>query len=142
MRRIDLELESEIVRLVMAEKWLIGTTARQLGVHHSVVRRVLRQAGLPLPKLRPRPSKLDPYMPFVIETLEKYPKLPASRVWHMLRERGFLVASRGCANSSAWCAPDRRPRRTCGCPHCRASRPRSTGRTLGLSEILWVRVSG
>ncbi len=89
MRRIDEQLEAEIVRLVMAEKWRVGTTAHQLGVHHSVVRRVLRQAGVPLPKLRPRPSKVDPFMPLVLETLEKYPRLPASNVWRMLRERGF-----------------------------------------------------
>ena len=53
------------------------------------MRRVLRQLGVPTPKLQPRPSMIDPYMPFVDETLEKYPKLAASRVWHMLRERGY-----------------------------------------------------
>jgi transposase len=89
MSRIDAELEMEIVRLVLTEKWRIGTVARQLGVHHAVVRRVLRQSGLPQPKLHARPSKIDPYMPFVLQTLEKYPTLPASRLWHMLRERGF-----------------------------------------------------
>jgi transposase len=89
VRRIDAELEAEIVRLVMAEKWRVGTVAHQLGVHHSVVRRVLRQAGLPMPKLKPRPCKIDPFMPLVIETLEKYPTLPASNLWRMLRERGF-----------------------------------------------------
>jgi transposase len=89
VKRIGQEHAAEIVRLVLAEKWPIGTVARQLGVHHSVVRRVLRQVGVPLPKLRPRPSKLDPYMPFVHEQLEKYPTLPASRLWHMLRDRGY-----------------------------------------------------
>lgn len=89
MNKIDPERAAEIVRLVLAEKWPVGTVAHQLGVHHSVVRRVLRHVGVPAPKLRPRPSKLDPYMPFVHETLEKYPTLPASRLWHMLRERGY-----------------------------------------------------
>jgi transposase len=87
--RLGRERAAEIVRLVLAEKWPIGTVARQLGVHHSVVRRVLHQVGVPVPKLRPRPSKLDPYMPFVHETLEKYPTLAASRLWHILRERGY-----------------------------------------------------
>lgn len=89
MSRIDPERAAEIVRLVLAEKWPIGTVARQFGVHHSVVRRVLHQVGVPVPKLRPRPSKIDPYMPFVHETLERYPTLAASRLWHMLRERGY-----------------------------------------------------
>lgn len=89
MRRLDREAEAEIVRLVLAEKWPVGTVAKQLGVHHSVVRRVLSQVGVPIPKLRPRPSMIDPYMPFVRQTLEQYPTLPASRLWLMLRERGY-----------------------------------------------------
>lgn len=83
------ERETEIVRLLLAEKWPIGTVAAQLGVHHSVVRRVLREVGVPLPELAPRRSMLDPYMPFVLETLEQYPDLHVSRVWRMLRERGY-----------------------------------------------------
>lgn len=83
------EREAEMVRLVLAEKWPIGTVAAQLGVHHSVVRRVLREVGVPLPEVAPRRSKIDPYMPFVLEQLEKYPALHASRLWHMLRERGY-----------------------------------------------------
>ena len=89
MKRIDAALEVEIVRLVHAEKWLVGTVATQLGMHHSVVRRVLQRAGAPAPKLAPRPSKIDPYMAFVHATLEKYPRLPASRLWQMLRQRGY-----------------------------------------------------
>ena len=38
-------LEAEILRLHHAEHWPIGTIAAQLRVHHSVVRRVLAQAG-------------------------------------------------------------------------------------------------
>ena len=36
---------AEILRLYHAEKWKPGTLARQLGVHHNTVRRVLAQAG-------------------------------------------------------------------------------------------------
>lgn len=89
MSRLDEQQRSEIVRLVLAEKWPIGTVARQLGVHHSVVRRALRHIGVPIPKLHPRASKLDPYMPFVHAQLEKYPTLPASRLHQMLCERGY-----------------------------------------------------
>lgn len=89
MKRVDAAVEAEIVRLVYAEKWLVGTVASQLGVHHSVVRRALQRAGAPAPKVAPRPSKIDPYMAFVHATLEMYPRLPASRLWQMLRQRGF-----------------------------------------------------
>ncbi len=41
------DIEAQILRYYHAEKWTIGTIARQLHVHHSVVRRVLAQAGLP-----------------------------------------------------------------------------------------------
>ena len=39
---IGREREAEILRLFHAEKWKLGTIARQLGLHHTTVRRVLR----------------------------------------------------------------------------------------------------
>ncbi len=83
------ELEAEILRLHHAEKWLIGTIARQVGVHHCTVRRVLTQAGIPSGKQSVRPSMADPYIGFIQETLEKYPTLTAARLYHMVRERGY-----------------------------------------------------
>ena len=35
------ELEAQILRLHYVEKWRVGTIARQLGVHHGTVDRVL-----------------------------------------------------------------------------------------------------
>jgi len=34
-------------------------------------------------------SKLDPFVPFILETLKKYPSLSAQRVYEMARERGY-----------------------------------------------------
>jgi transposase len=82
------ELEVEILRLSHAEKWPVGTIAVQLGVHHDVVERVLAQDTLP-PSPTPRPRLIDPYVDFVRETWAKYPKLPASRLWAMCRDRGY-----------------------------------------------------
>jgi hypothetical protein len=53
------------------------------------VRQVLAQAGLPRIGLRPRPSRIDPYLPFIHQTLEKFQKLPASRLYVMVHERGY-----------------------------------------------------
>jgi len=50
------DIEAQILRFYHAEKWTIGTIARQLHIHHSVVRRVLAQTGLPLELLRRRPE--------------------------------------------------------------------------------------
>jgi transposase len=83
------ETRAEILRLFYAEKWLIGTIARQLGIHHSVVRRVVETAGAGAICRPVKASIADPYVPLIIETLEKYPKLTASRVWQMARERGY-----------------------------------------------------
>lgn len=86
---IPKKLEAKILRLYHVEKWRVGTLARQLGVHHSTVRRVLAQAGIVMPTNQSRPSMADPYMPFIIETLRKYPTLTAIRLYEMVRERGY-----------------------------------------------------
>src|ERR1700680_2828561 len=83
------DIEAQILRYYHAEKWTIGTIARQLHVHHSVVRRVLAQAGLPGIGAAPRPSQIDAYLPLIRETLEKFPMLTASRLFAMVRERGY-----------------------------------------------------
>jgi transposase len=83
------ELEAQILRLYHAEKWRVGTLARQLGVHHSTVRRVLAQAGVAEARYPSRPSQVDAYLPFMLQTLERYPSLPASRLWAMVVERGY-----------------------------------------------------
>jgi transposase len=86
---IPLAKEAEILRLHHAEQWPIGTIASQLAVHHSTVRRVLAQAGLPEGLQSPRPSIADPYVPFIIETLKKYPQLCSSRLYQMVKQRGY-----------------------------------------------------
>ena len=85
---ISPQIEAEILRLYHAEKWRVGTIVSQLGLHHGVVERVLAQDGAPLPK-RSRPARLDPYIPLIIATWKQYPKLPASRLYEMCRERGY-----------------------------------------------------
>jgi len=47
------DIEAQILRYYHAEKWTAGTIARQLHVHHSVVQRVIAQAGRPLPAADP-----------------------------------------------------------------------------------------
>ena len=86
---ISKELEAKILRYFHVEKWLVGTIASQLGVHHGTVDRVLSQAGFPKLQRAHRRSQLDPFLPFVRETLEQYPRLTASRLWAMVRERGY-----------------------------------------------------
>lgn len=86
---ITAELEAQILRYYHAEKWRIGTIATQLGVHHDTVSRVLAQAGLPRVGAVRRVSVIDPYLPFIHETLKQFPTLTASRLYGMVKERGY-----------------------------------------------------
>ena len=83
------DIEAQILRFYHAEKWTMGTIARQLHIHHSVVRRVLAQAGLPRVGPPPGPSKIDAYLAFICQTLAAFPTLTASRLYVMVHERGY-----------------------------------------------------
>jgi transposase len=86
---ISEENKALIVRLFLVEKWKIGTIARHVGVHHGTVETALHEQGL-LPRAAPSRSRLvDPYMPLLIQTLDKYPTLCASRLFQMVKERGY-----------------------------------------------------
>ena len=101
------DIEAQILRYYHAEKWTVGTIARQLHVHHSVVRRVLAQAGLPRIGAAQRLSPIDAYLPLIRETLEKFPTLTASRLFTMAHERGY----RGSPDHFRHLVAQHRPRR-------------------------------
>ncbi|MEF8723486.1 MAG: IS21 family transposase [Candidatus Accumulibacter delftensis] len=83
------EIEAQILRYYHAERWRIGTIATELHVHRDSVARVLAQAGLPALEPVRRPSAIDPYLPFILETLTLFPRLRASRVYDMVKSRGY-----------------------------------------------------
>jgi transposase len=80
---------AEIRRLYFAEHWKRGTIATQLAVHFDVVERVLGNFGPTAGTPRPEARVLEPYAPFVDETLARYPRLVATRVFDMIVERGY-----------------------------------------------------
>ena len=86
---IDKDIETKILRYHFVEKWRTGTIATQLGIHHGVVDRVLAHAGLPKIERTKRTSMLDPYLPFIIETLATFPTLTAARLYGMAQQRGY-----------------------------------------------------
>ena len=83
------ELRAQILRLYQAERWRIGTIASQLHLHRDTVQRVIAQACVMRPDTPLRPSQIDAYLPFIRETLAKFPTLAASRLHAMVRERGY-----------------------------------------------------
>ena len=84
------DLVAQILRLHGAEKWRVGTIARQLHLHRDTVRRVLALNGAPVLSSPLRPSRIDVYRPFILETLTKFPTLTAARLYVMVGERGYV----------------------------------------------------
>lgn len=87
------ELSAQILRLYQAEHWRIGTIATQLHVHRDTVRRVIETANVLRPAQSLRASQADPYVPFIRETLAKFPTLTASRLHAMVQGRGYAGGS-------------------------------------------------
>ena len=81
---------AEIRRLYFGEHWKIGTLAAALGVHHETVRAALQHGTGGTRRGVSRPSALDPFLPFIRDTLAQYPRLRATRLHEMLRQRGYL----------------------------------------------------
>jgi transposase len=82
-------IEAEVRRLYFAEHWKRGTIATQLSIHPDVVQRILGTFGPKAGTPRTRNLVLEMYHAFIDETLEQYPKLVATRVYDMIRERGY-----------------------------------------------------
>lgn len=87
------DLVAQILRLHTVEKWRVGTIARQLHVHRDTVRRVLAGNCAPVHTSALRPSRIDPYRPFILATLAKFPTLTAARLYAMVTERGYVGGS-------------------------------------------------
>jgi transposase len=85
---ISPEIRAQIRRYFFAEHWKIGTIARELGVHPDAVRNAIevQRLGGSYPV---RPSLVDAYLAFIRETLDQHPRLRATRIYHMARERGY-----------------------------------------------------
>lgn len=85
---IDPELVATIRHLFHAEHWKIGTIAEHLGLHWETVRQALASDRFNRYKIE-KPRLTDPYLDFIRETLERYPRLRATRLYEMLRTRGY-----------------------------------------------------
>jgi transposase len=87
---IDEATSARIRRLFFAEHWKIGTIAAELSVHHDAVRRAIASDGFNRSTTRPVPASLvDPYKAFIQDTLEQHPRLRATRVFEMIKARGY-----------------------------------------------------
>jgi len=85
---ITSETRAEIRRYFFAEHWKVGTIARELSVHPDAVRQAIESDRFHRgPALHS--SILDPYLEFVRQTLDQHPRLRATRLYQMIRDRGY-----------------------------------------------------
>ena len=69
----------------------ISAIARELGIDRKTVRRTIA-GGLEPPVYgprKPRPRRIDPFVPYLRERVTAYPGLTGQRLWRELRERGY-----------------------------------------------------
>jgi transposase len=85
---ISPETRAQIRRYFYAEHWKIGTIARELNVHPDTVRNAIESNRFNLTQTM-RASITDPYMEFVRQTLDQHPRLRATRIHQMIRDRGY-----------------------------------------------------
>jgi len=83
------EQHAEIRRLYYGEHWKVGTIAAALGVHHETVRAAIVNDTQGVRRGTCRVTQLDPYLPLVRDTLAQYPRLRATRLFEMVKARGY-----------------------------------------------------
>ena len=83
------EQHAEIRRLHYGEHWKVGTIAAALGVHHETVRAAIVNDTQSVRRGTCRVTPLDPYLPFIRDTLAQYPRLRATRLFEMVKGRGY-----------------------------------------------------
>lgn len=84
---ISKEQIAAIRRLFFAEHWKVGTIASELGLHPATVKRALETER---PKSRFKKQLItDPYLDFIEQTLKQYPRLTSTRIFDMVRDRGY-----------------------------------------------------
>jgi transposase len=83
------DVRVRIRRLFFAEHWKVHTISTSLGVHHETVELAIGHASFANHRFGSGPQKLDPFRRFIIDTLGQYPRLTATRLFHMLLERGY-----------------------------------------------------
>src|SRR5450432_2707242 len=85
---ISPEIHAQIRRYFYAEHWKIGTIARELGVHPDAVRNAIEAQRFNGAQSL-RPSIVDRYLEFIRHTLDQHPRLRATRIYQMVRDRGY-----------------------------------------------------
>ena len=85
---ISNDTRAQIRRYFYAEHWKIGTIASELSIHPDAVRNAIESTRFRGTKPL-QASVVDPYLPFIGLTLDQHPRLRATRIYQMIRDRGY-----------------------------------------------------
>ena len=85
----SLEQRVRVRSLFFAEHWKVGTIASELSLHPDTVKALVGTQSFVSRGAQARAHLLTPFAPFIAQTLEKHPRLRASRLFEMLLERGY-----------------------------------------------------
>ena len=83
------EVIVKIRHLYFAEHWKIGTIASELGLHHDTVRTALETDSFNRIRRERMKPLINPYLEFIADTLTAHPRLRATRLFQMIRSRGY-----------------------------------------------------
>jgi len=84
---ISKEQIATIRRLYYAEHWKVGTIAAEMRLHPETVKRALLHSSFSLRTCRQ--EELNPWFDFIRHTLDQHPQLRATRLYEMMRGRGY-----------------------------------------------------
>ncbi len=85
---ISAETRAQIRQWFFAEHWKIGTIAQALRVHPDTVRHAIASDRFHRAQTL-RACVTDPDLPFIRQTLDQHPRLRATRIYQMIRDRGY-----------------------------------------------------
>ena len=86
---VNAEIQAEIRRMFHVDHMKVYAISRSLQISRDVVRRVLNIQRFDPKRLCERPSKLNPFVPLIEEIVSKHPRITATRLCTLLKERGF-----------------------------------------------------
>jgi len=91
---ISHEQESRVIVLFSEKGMSIGDIAKEFKIHRETVRRILSRRGFQEEALKSlHRGMIFPFIPFIRETLEKYPNMNAARLWNMCCDLGYKGGS-------------------------------------------------
>lgn len=88
-RLIDEELVVLIRRRYFGDHWKVGTIASELSLHPDTVRRAIDSVAFSRARSEARARQVDPYREYIEEILRDHPRLRATRIYEMVRARGY-----------------------------------------------------